>query len=111
MEFWNWYENEESIFLAMEYFPLGTLGAFIEKKINEDDTRSIAAQLLEGLHIMHSHGFTHRDLKPEVRSETTCKQVSVAKYYLFLSEHLRGTSITSMGDQNWGFRDIQTSFK
>ncbi|TVY24038.1 Serine/threonine-protein kinase [Lachnellula hyalina] len=76
VEFWNWYENEESIFLAMEYFPLGTLGAFIEKKINENDTRSIATQLLEGLHIMHSQGFTHRDLKPEARLENPCKQIS-----------------------------------
>lgn len=66
VEFLGWFENEESIFLAMEYFPQGTLWAFIQDAISEDSIQVIAIQLLEGLRIMHSEGFTHRDLKPQV---------------------------------------------
>jgi len=67
VEFFGWFENDESIFLAMEYFPEGTLDGFINSGIGEDDVRAIALQLLEGLKIMHTEGFTHRDLKPQVR--------------------------------------------
>jgi serine/threonine protein kinase len=51
----------------MEYFPYGDLEKYIIKGISEDDTRAICAQLLDGLNLMHSIGFTHRDLKPQVR--------------------------------------------
>jgi serine/threonine protein kinase len=57
---------EDNIFLAMEYFPLGTLDKFISEDLKEDGARLISAQLLEGLKIMHEEGFTHRDLKPQV---------------------------------------------
>ena len=67
VEFFGWFENDESIFLAMEYFPEGTLDGFIKSGIGEDNVRAIASQLLEGLKIMHTEGFTHRDLKPQVR--------------------------------------------
>jgi serine/threonine protein kinase len=66
VEFFGRFEDKENVFLAMEYFPLGTLDKFIDDKLHEDDTRKISLQLLEGLHIMHEEGFTHRDLKPQV---------------------------------------------
>jgi serine/threonine protein kinase len=61
-----WYEDDNNIFLAMEYFPLGELDGHIARDISEDAARTICAQLLDGLSKMHSIGFTHRDMKPRV---------------------------------------------
>ena len=65
VDFLGWWDNHDSVFLAMEYFPLGNL---------EDNILSgppgllgitdIMRELLEGLEIMHAEGFAHRDLKP-----------------------------------------------
>lgn len=67
MEFLGWFEDDDNVFLAMEYFELGTLDVYMTETLLERDAQSIALQLLEGLKIMHEEGFTHRDLKPEVR--------------------------------------------
>ena len=66
MTFLGWYENSDSVFLAMEYFPNGDLQNYIARGIVEDEAKLICAQLLDGLRLMHSFGFTHRDLKPQV---------------------------------------------
>ena len=67
MEFLGWFEDDDSVFLAMEYLPLGTLDKFMPDEIKERDAKVISSQLLEGLTIMHEEVFTHRDLKPQVR--------------------------------------------
>lgn len=64
--FKGWYENTNSIFLAMEYFSLGDLYQHLSTELSESDVRTITKQILEGLDQMHEHGFTHRDLKPQV---------------------------------------------
>jgi serine/threonine protein kinase len=61
-----WYEDENCIFLAMEYFPHGDLEGYISQGITEAGAKIICMQLLEGLSLMHRLGFTHRDLKPQV---------------------------------------------
>ena len=51
----------------MEYFELGDLSRYMtEGCISEQDAKIIALDLLQALVIMHSEGFTHRDLKPQV---------------------------------------------
>lgn len=60
VEFLGWFEDPEFIFLAME--------KHISKDIKEHDLKDISSRLLEGLKLMHSKGFTHRDLKPQVWS-------------------------------------------
>ncbi|KAH8695455.1 kinase-like domain-containing protein, partial [Talaromyces proteolyticus] len=65
VEFFGWFEDEDHVYLAMEYFHNGTLDRFITKGLSEQDSRIIAQQLLEGLRIMHQEQFTHRDLKPQ----------------------------------------------
>lgn len=65
---YGWYENDEDIFLAMEFVANGDLSKYLGSPLPEGDAQSIATQILEGLHFMHSHGFAHRDLKPEVIS-------------------------------------------
>ena len=67
MEFLGWFEDDDYVYLAMEYFPLGTLDKFISDEVKERDAKLISSQLLEGLTIMHEEGFAHRDLKPQVR--------------------------------------------
>jgi serine/threonine protein kinase len=50
----------------MEYFPYGDLGRHITAGFTEADTKVITTQLLEGLEIIHTNDFAHRDLKPQV---------------------------------------------
>ena len=67
VNFYEWWEEEHHISLAMEYFELGDLSNHIKAgQITEHDAKDIANDLLQALKIMHSEGFTHRDLKPQV---------------------------------------------
>ena len=50
----------------MEYFKHGNLQNFMDSPLPERDVGIITRQLLEGLNVMHKHGFTHRDMKPQV---------------------------------------------
>ncbi|KAI0539441.1 kinase-like protein [Xylaria digitata] len=61
-----WFENDESIFIAMEYFSLGDLRRFMDAQpeFSEDATQQIVRQLLKGIRFMHASNFAHRDLKP-----------------------------------------------
>ena len=51
----------------MEYFKHGDLQKHINTKMPEIQVKIVIAQVLEGLKTMHQLGFTHRDLKPQVR--------------------------------------------
>jgi serine/threonine protein kinase len=61
-----WYENDTSVFIAMEYFPCGDLQDYLLPLISEGEVQEITSQVLEGLSFMHDNGFAHRDLKPTV---------------------------------------------
>ena len=60
-----WFDSSDRIFLCLEYFPLGDLANFVSKILQERDVQLIAEQLVEGLDVLHRHGWAHRDLKPE----------------------------------------------
>lgn len=68
VQFFGWYENENDIFLAMEYIKNGDLSQYMKK--NHDKARAnsgeITKQILEGLQVLHQEGICHRDLKPQV---------------------------------------------
>lgn len=64
VDFLGWWDNLDSVFLAMEYFPMGTLEDNISSRPSNVQVIDIMIQLLEGLEIMHAEGFAHRDLKP-----------------------------------------------
>ena len=69
VEFLGWFESDETLYLAMEYCPLGDLSKHIPiGEITEKGAKQITRDLLEALTIIHEEGFTHRDIKPHVRS-------------------------------------------
>ncbi|SPO02533.1 uncharacterized protein DNG_05206 [Cephalotrichum gorgonifer] len=61
-----WYDTDNDLFIAMEYFPLGDLQQYISKNqsLPEPDAQQVSYQVLEGLNYMHSENFAHRDIKP-----------------------------------------------
>ena len=65
VDFHGWYESEDSVFLAMEYFDHGDLTQYIRQGLTERDAQVIGKQLLEGLAILHGQNWAHRDLKPQ----------------------------------------------
>ena len=64
VDFLGWWDNHDSVFLAMEYFPLGNLEDHLSSGPPYIRVSEMTIQLLEGLEIMHAEGFAHRDLKP-----------------------------------------------
>lgn len=66
MEFYGWYENQEYIFIAMEYVKHGDLAGYIGTPEAKLETKEITRQILEGLEVLHEKGICHRDLKPQV---------------------------------------------
>ena len=73
MNLFGWFDNDDAVFLAMEYFPCGGLAKYIPNGFSENETKTITSQLLEGLEIMHANNFAHRDLKPHVGHCVTLK--------------------------------------
>ncbi|CAI6094766.1 unnamed protein product [Clonostachys chloroleuca] len=59
-----WYENENAIFITMEFFEHGDLQKLMRGRFPEFEVGQITSQILEGLSYMHDNGFAHRDLKP-----------------------------------------------
>ncbi len=66
MRSFGWFENDCSIFITMEYLPLGDLETRLQAPLPEDQARVITRQVLQGLVFMHQNKFAHRDLKPGV---------------------------------------------
>jgi serine/threonine protein kinase len=63
-----WYEDDDSIYIAMEYCPFGDLHRYLSKSgpLSTEEVQELMCQILEGLRDMHDNGFAHRDLKPAV---------------------------------------------
>ncbi|PQE08308.1 kinase-like domain-containing protein [Rutstroemia sp. NJR-2017a BVV2] len=59
-----WYDDEDDIYITMEYFEKGDLQKHLQSPLAEIEGQCIVSQVLEGLSYMHRHGFAHRDLKP-----------------------------------------------
>ena len=68
MEFLGWFEEPETLYIAMEYLKEGDLTGCIGMPLLEETVQNISKQILEGLEVMHQQGIAHRDLKPAVRS-------------------------------------------
>ncbi|MCJ1470035.1 hypothetical protein MMC07_008680 [Pseudocyphellaria aurata] len=59
-----WYDDDNSIYITMEYLPQGDLHQHLSSPLPEKECQQIVFQILEGIHFMHEMGFAHRDLKP-----------------------------------------------
>ena len=67
IKYYEMLEDEEYIYLAMEYCSGGELFDRIKEKevFNETEAASITLKLLNALHYCHNKGIAHRDIKPE----------------------------------------------
>ena len=66
MEFLGWFEEPETLYIAMEYLAGSDLTKHIGAPLLQETVRNISKQVLEGLQVMHQQGIAHRDLKPAV---------------------------------------------
>ena len=87
MELHGWFDDDTRVFLAMEYFEHGDLQKFMNSSFPESDVGIITRQLLEGLNVMHKHGFTHRDLKPQVSTPSYPSQAHSSLLYIVFVEY------------------------
>lgn len=106
MEYHGWYENDDSVFIAMEYIKHGDLGSHLTKPLPNEEAREIVFQVAEGLDHMHKNGFVHRDLKPEV-SLTTAHPLK--RIQADLLEHICRYQRSPMVGENWRLRLQQTN--
>ena len=56
--------TEECMYLALEYFPCGSLRERLKNPVSEADAVNYARQIGEALSVLHSAHVVHRDLKP-----------------------------------------------
>ncbi|GAA5892367.1 uncharacterized protein JCM6883_007334 [Sporobolomyces salmoneus] len=64
---YDWFEDEQRIWIVLEYVDGGDLLDYTMKKkgLPERETREIALMVCQAVSYLHSVGITHRDLKPE----------------------------------------------
>ncbi|RSL72945.1 hypothetical protein CEP53_000941 [Fusarium sp. AF-6] len=60
-----WYRGQDSIFITMEYLPLGDLQCYLNNPLPDCEARTITEQTLQGIDFMHRSKIAHRDLKPK----------------------------------------------
>jgi tRNA A-37 threonylcarbamoyl transferase component Bud32/FixJ family two-component response regulator len=56
--------TDEFCFLALEYFPCGSLRDRLRNPVSEAEAVNYAVQIGESLHVVHLASIVHRDLKP-----------------------------------------------
>ena len=61
VESYGWFEDEQSVYIAMEYLPHGDLGGYLQRAapLPEIEVQQIAHQILEGLSSMHRWDIAH----------------------------------------------------
>lgn len=96
----------------MEYIEYGDLGQLINRdgETAKVDAKEVAAQILEGLVVLHERGISHHDLKPEVRHDLHIKKIRINTNQLLLrAESPYCLCHADMG-QNHRFRDPKTLY-
>jgi len=112
--------HDDHIWLALEYFPCGSLEEIREKhgKFNEAEISLLTKQILEGLLKLHSKQIIHRDIKPsnlllhrsgsckiadfgiliKLENETRSCNSVVGTHFYMSPERLRGNSYSYPAD-------------
>ncbi|KAG0640817.1 kinase-like domain-containing protein [Tuber brumale] len=95
MQFLGWFEESDTLYIAMEYIELGDLRKHIGKPLPQKTVQQIANQLLEGLEVMHEKGIAHRDLKPENIFVVSMSPVWVKLGDFGISKRIRPQDLTT----------------
>ena len=71
-------ENEDNIYLIMEYASNGSLYQYIRKKkyLSEEESFKFFSQIINAIYFLHKNDFIHRDIKPEnilIFNDDICK--------------------------------------
>ncbi|KAJ5594729.1 uncharacterized protein N7459_000937 [Penicillium hispanicum] len=61
VEFLGWYENDTSVFIAMEFMEHGDLESHLTKPLPESEARCITLQIAEGLEALHENGVADQE--------------------------------------------------
>jgi serine/threonine-protein kinase PpkA len=61
----------EYLYLALEYFPCGSMRERLKNPVSESDAVNYARQIAGALQVVHAAGVVHRDLKPSNLMLTT----------------------------------------
>ncbi len=56
--------TDDSLYLALEYFPCGSLRDRLRNPVSEADAVNYARQIGEALQVLHAANIVHRDVKP-----------------------------------------------
>ncbi|RPA93506.1 kinase-like protein, partial [Choiromyces venosus 120613-1] len=81
-----WFENDDRLFIAMEYFERGDLRKHLDKPLAEEVVQKITKQVLNGLQVMHEKNIAHRDLKPDLISIQNIFVVSMSPVWVKLGD-------------------------
>jgi len=65
----------EYLYLALEYFPCGSMRERLKNPVSESDALNYARQIAGALQVVHAAGIVHRDLKPSNLMLTTDNRV------------------------------------
>ncbi|KAF2967847.1 hypothetical protein GQX73_g5786 [Xylaria multiplex] len=99
-----WWDDQSSVYIAMEYLHRGDLQNFLQEPLSEDDTKQITKQIVEGLGFMHDQRFAHRDLKPQnilVARDRPNWWVKIADFGL--SKRFDGNTALRTQVYTWGY--------
>lgn len=64
---YDFFQTEKKLYMTMDYFPKRDLGKVLQFRgpLIENEIKILAAELILALEVIHSHGYVHRDLKPD----------------------------------------------
>ena len=67
VQYIDFYDYEQWVYIIMEYVPHGELSRYVQDKgpISEEQARIITRQILHALDYLHRRNITHRDIKPD----------------------------------------------
>jgi serine/threonine protein kinase len=67
VQYVDYHDHEQWLYIIMEYLPGGELSAFLQKNgpMPEIMVKTVARQVLRALEYLHRRRITHRDIKPD----------------------------------------------